>query len=63
MHLRRYGPSWLVDDLANLRQIRILALSYEDRLVAGLVAEVAREVEILSGKILMYEKKFHRVPR
>jgi hypothetical protein len=56
------GSPRLVHDLAYARQLAILTLGYENRLMTGLAAEVAREVQIMAGKILMYEENFHHIP-
>jgi ferric-dicitrate binding protein FerR (iron transport regulator) len=62
VNLRRYRAAWLIDDLANARQLSVLTLGYEDRLMAGLTPEVPRQVQILSGEVLVCEENFHRIP-
>jgi hypothetical protein len=58
MNLRRDRPSRLVDELAHTRQLAILALGNEDRLMTRLAPEMARQVQVLPGKILMYHENF-----
>ena len=65
MNLWRNGPPGLIDDLLYTGQLAVLALGDEDHLVIGLATEMAREMQVLSGEILVNNEYFHvttRVP-
>jgi hypothetical protein len=59
MHTLRHWPLRLVNDIPHPGQGNILALRDEHHLVAENGSQVANEVQILAGGILVDEKKFH----
>jgi hypothetical protein len=61
MNLGRNRASRLVDELPHPWNIDVRVLSDEDDLMTRLCAEVSRQVQILTGEVLMYKKDFHGI--
>jgi hypothetical protein len=59
MNLRGNGPSRLIDDLPYPGERDVLALGDEEDLMLRLSAQVAHEMQVLSGEVLVNAKHFH----